>query len=57
MPDAALALNVQWPTFRYSYEPIHDDRTQSVLENEQPGTPQSTWAIHGSIANQGDFAD
>src|ERR1043166_1160649 len=25
-----------------------------VLENEKPGTPQSTWAIHGSIANQGD---
>ena len=25
-----------------------------VLENQKPGTPQSTWAIHGSIANQGD---
>ena len=25
-----------------------------VLENQKPGTPESTWAIHGSIDNQGD---
>ena len=25
-----------------------------VAENQKPGTPQSTWAIHGSIDNQGD---
>ena len=24
-----------------------------VAENQKPGTPQSTWAIHGSIDNQG----
>ena len=34
-------------TFSDSPNPI-------VLENQQPGTPQSTWAIHGSISNQGD---
>src|SRR5437016_3115251 len=25
-----------------------------VTENQNAGTPQSVWAIHGSIANQGD---
>ena len=31
-----------------------DASNKIVTENQLPGTPQSTWAIHGSIANQGD---
>ncbi|MCK1535425.1 MULTISPECIES: DUF4082 domain-containing protein [unclassified Bradyrhizobium] len=31
-----------------------DASNKIVTENQLPGTPKSTWAIHGSIANQGD---
>ena len=31
-----------------------DAPNKIVTENLNPGTPQSVWAIHGSIANQGD---
>ena len=31
-----------------------DAPNKIVLENQKTGTPESTWAIHGSIDNQGD---
>jgi len=31
-----------------------DAPNKIVTENQNTGTPQSVWAIHGSIANQGD---
>ena len=31
-----------------------DAPNKIVLENAKPGTPESVWAIHGSMANQGD---
>ncbi|UPJ60690.1 DUF4082 domain-containing protein [Bradyrhizobium sp. 192] len=31
-----------------------DASNKIVTENQLPGTPKSTWAIHGSIANEGD---
>lgn len=31
-----------------------DASNKIVTENQLPGTPKSTWAIHGSIASQGD---
>ncbi|MGO4840656.1 hypothetical protein AB4144_51240, partial [Rhizobiaceae sp. 2RAB30] len=31
-----------------------DAANKIVTENQQAGTPESTWAIHGSMDNQGD---